>query len=278
MKQVVISCCLAAALLMAFQAMPSYAQYDQYDIYVHDWLAGTTVQVTSIPNRGEFNPAWSPDGRYIVHDVVKFDRSGTPVYQDLAITEVASGVSTPLAGTDQGNDAAWHPKGGLIAFDRAPVGDLSIYYVPSSGGTRGLLLTDAIDPTWSRNGNYLAFYRPSEGAIYTLNLKTGATTFVDEGEAPFWDQHTDEYITFTRDGEVFSVRVIGGAAAGSPMQQTFDPAFDGGSTYSPTAKHIVFMTTRGGQSDLWVVYAFGGTPTYLTGSPLVDEYDPAGRR
>lgn len=71
----------AFGAFLVLGAMPAQGQpYDQYDIYAFDQATGATNHVTHIPDRGEFNPSWSPDGRRIVHDVVAFDDVSLKVY------------------------------------------------------------------------------------------------------------------------------------------------------------------------------------------------------
>ena len=85
-----------------------------YDIYVYNVKTGSAVQATAIFGAGEFNPAFSPNGKSLVHDVVTFD----PFTHNLYSTTIATRVSVPLGGGEGGNDGDWSPSGRFIAFDR----------------------------------------------------------------------------------------------------------------------------------------------------------------
>src|SRR5258708_23625681 len=103
-----------------------------YDIYVFDLKAGTTKQVSKIANAGEFNVTWANDGKKIAHDVV--GGIAAPYSQSIFVTDVQTGVSTPLPGAEGGNDAAWSPDGTTIAFDTWYYYPQSIFTVPANGG------------------------------------------------------------------------------------------------------------------------------------------------
>src|SRR5258708_581165 len=87
-----------AIILITLFCSTKIAAQSQYDIYVFDKKSGITRQVSSIPNASEFNASWSNSGKKIVHDVVGGPSS--PYDQSIFITDVQSGVSTPLIGAE----------------------------------------------------------------------------------------------------------------------------------------------------------------------------------
>jgi Tol biopolymer transport system component len=135
-----------AGIACAFGQQPT----NSYDIYAIDVKTGVVFQVTRIGGADEYNPSWSNNGKQIAHDVV------VGISQDIFITDVKTGVSAPLLGAEGGNDAAWSPNGQKIAFDR----ENSVYVVPASGGTRTLVVADAVDAAWSPNSKRLVFQMP----------------------------------------------------------------------------------------------------------------------
>jgi len=243
-----------------------------YDIYVYDVLTGNATQVTTLAGSEEFNPAFSPDGRSIVLDVVHFD----PFFQDLFITNVATGVSRPLVGGEGGNDGDWSPTG-LIAFDRLG----SLYVVPASGGTSRLVRANGNDPQWNPAGNGLVFVDASDNSIRSIDLRSGAEHVVAPfGINPAWSIDGTR-IVYSDIFNLFLVHVTqAGAPLGPPRQVTFDfgAVFNQQPTWANDGRSIVFHSNRGNEVfdwDLWQISASGGEPTRLTGTVGVGDFDPA---
>jgi Tol biopolymer transport system component len=245
----------------------------QYDIYRVEVKTGGVVQISSIPNAGEFNITWSPDGRKIAHDVVG---EPAPLGHAIFITNIASGESTPIDGAEGGNDASWSPNGRKIAFDRAPVGDPSIYVLPCKGGIPILVRNDAVDPDWSRNSKRLVFHQPSDGSIRTVKEDGSAETFVDFGNNPVWSPN-GLFIAFARAGDIWKIRVNSlGIPLEPAVQVTSDPADDGQPSWSNNSKTIVFHSNREtGDFDIWTIPVSGGTATRLTGLIGQGDFDPS---
>jgi len=241
------------------------------DLYVLRLKTGVVTQVTSSSGSGEFNPSFSPNSKKIVHDVLG-------VTHDLYITDLKTGVSTPLTGGEGGNDAAWSPLGGSIAFDRIPATDPSIYIVPSGGGTPGLVVGDAVDPDWAPLGDWLVFHRPSNGGIYTVDLLGGPVQYVADGINPVWSPN-GQWIAYSYNNNIWKRQVnSSGIPVGSPMAVTFDlSGFDYSQpTWSNNSKTIIFHSNRGGADhELWSVKASGGTPTLVFGFLGTGGYGPA---
>ena len=132
----------------------TFSSTGSYDIYSYDLKKGKTERITFIDGADEYNPSFSNNGKLVAHDVVS---SSDPFGQSIYITELSTGVSTPLAGAEGGNDASWSPNGKYIAFDRIEAGDASVYIVPAEGGTRTLVRENAFDAEWSNNSKSVVF-------------------------------------------------------------------------------------------------------------------------
>ena len=261
------------AVLCCTNSAMSQFPVGQYDIYRVEVKTGRVVQITSIPNTGEFNPSWSPDGKKIAHDV--FGESA-PLGHAIFITNVAAGVSTLVVGAEGGNDAAWAPNGKKIAFDRAPIGDLSIYVQPAKGGISTLVRTDAVDADWSPNSKRLVFHQPSDGSIRTVKEDGSAETFVDFGYNPVWSPDS-RFIAFAKGGDIWKIRVNSlGIPLKPAIQITSDPAEESQPSWSNKVKTIAFHSNReSGDFDIWTIPASGGTATRLTGLSEQGDFDPS---
>jgi Tol biopolymer transport system component/predicted GH43/DUF377 family glycosyl hydrolase len=241
-----------------------------YDIYTFDPSTGTTRQIANLRDTHEYNPRWSPDGKKIVHDTWSTDWGSHGIY----ITDVKTGVSTPLAGAEGGSYPTWSPSGKWIAFDRGADNDYRLFIVPPTGGVPKLVREDAFMASWAPNGQRLAFHQPSDGSIRTIDLKGGSETIVAErGIGPAWSPD-GEWIAFELDGDVWRVSVDSrGNPLGDPIQLTSSPVWEGRPTWSNNSKTIAFHAGMGQDTDIWTVSASGGTETWLTGAPVFGDYD-----
>ena len=271
-----ISCCIILAFIL--NANKSHAQ-SNYDIYVFDVKAGTTRQITSSANASEWNASWSNNGKKIAHDYA------TPTGQSIYITDVLSGVSTPLAGAETGNDPAWSPGGEKIAFDDWEdvyhIGwwTQNIYMVPANGGARSFFRFGAHHASWNPHGNKIAF-DDNNGYIATKDVNTGNETFVTYyGDRPSWSPN-GQYIAFDGawwiGGGIWVVKVDTlGNPQGLPVQLTTSGY---GPTWKNNSKEIVFIDWPTGDPDLYSIPFTGGISTRVcgrTGGFDQGDYDPA---
>lgn len=241
-----------------------------YDIYAIDPSTGTTTLLTpNLRETHEFNPSWSPNGKFIAHDVL-FDDGSYSVY----ITNVKTGESTPLAGAENGHYAVWSPNGKWIAFERGT----SSYLVPSTGGDAVLIRENGITPDWSPNGKRLVVVDSSDGSLRTVSFGDGIkteTTIAPAGMYPVWSPNGN-WIAYELNGDLWKVQVdIHGSPLGEAIQLTSGPAEDGQPTWSPDSTVIAYHSGVDGNWDIWTVPAAGGEGTWLTGRPIFGEYDPS---
>ena len=231
-------------------------------IYVFDPKTGLSTQVTHLPESGEYDPTWSPNGKLIAHIVVGIG------YERLYITDVATSISSPLLGAEGGNNPAWSPNGQWIAFDRTVWDDPNLYVISANGGTKRLVRESAITPAWSPSGTRLVFVDPADGKIKTISSSGDKERLVtDVGANPAWSP-SGEWIAFARDGDIWKVRVNSmGEAINAPVQVTSGQGNAGHPTWSADSRWIVFHNASGADSDLWQVKATGSVPVKLiTGS------------
>lgn len=261
-----------------FYANKTYAQ-SSYDIYLFDVKTGTTKQLTHTTNGSEWNSSWSNNGKKIAHDYF------VPAGQTIYITDIQTGVSSPLAGAETGNDPAWSPGGEKIAFDDwedyYQIGwwTQNIYMVPANGGARSFFRFGAHHATWNPKGNKIAF-DDNNGYIATKDINTGLETFVTYyGDRPSWSPN-GQYIAFDGawwvGGGIWIVKVDTlGYALEWPVQLTTSGY---GPTWKNNSKEIVFIDWPSGDPDLYSIPITGGVSTKICGRVggfETGDYDPS---
>lgn len=101
------------------------------------------------------SPAWSSDGKKVLFTSYL---SGNPDLYVYSVDDQSTQSLSSYEGLDSGGAA--DPKSNWVAFSGLGDSDADIFMVPMSGGTRRLLLKGVgldVDPTFSRDGKYLAF-------------------------------------------------------------------------------------------------------------------------
>jgi TolB protein len=172
------------------------------------------------------SPAWSPDGSQIAFmssqngdpEIFISDTDGGRLHR---IT-FAAGVST---------SPAWNPKTGkqmVFVSDRAGT---PVLYLSNSDGSNveKLDLPDmgyVIDPSWSPNGQMLAFS---------------------------WRRPSGNYDIYAMD-----------IASRQLVELTRDAARNERPSWAPDGRHIVFESTRTGTRQIWSMLADGSEPRQLT--------------
>lgn len=179
------------------------------DIYWIRARGGAPTRVTK-GEADDLGPAWSPNGDSIVF--TRASSSGT----SLRVWSTGTGVEA-LPNTSGGRDAAWSPDGQTIAFSAPDGGSRKIRLVDVGTGNVTTLtvgLFDDSNPTWSPNGERLAFERrlsESNSDIFVIDADgtdlEQLTTAMLPDRTPAWAPSGDEIAYFSArvDPGVFAV-------------------------------------------------------------------------
>jgi|tagenome__1003787_1003787.scaffolds.fasta_scaffold20890016_2 TolB protein len=209
-------------------AFSSYPKGAGLEIMMYSNELGRMV---TFPRFGGTNatPAWSPDGTKIAF------ASSMHGSMEIYVAD-ASGTAPRRLTTARGPDVApvWNPKtGAQIAFVSGRSG-LPQIYTMDADGSNVQRMTDqgyAVSPSWSPNGQFLAF-------AWRRNYGPGAPGG--------WDIYVMDI------------------ASKQFIQLTHDAGNNDFPTWSPDGRHITFQRGGNGREEIWTMLADGSKAHALT--------------
>jgi Tol biopolymer transport system component len=186
----------------------------QRDIYLQDVGGQRTFNLTQDSPADDYSPAFSVDGEFIAF---RSSRDGGGLFVMRRTGEAVRRV------TDRGHSPTWSPDGTRLDYVQEDV-SLSPFNMQErvrglwivdidSGESIELVASDAVLPSWSPNGKWIA---------YTAR----------GGESHLW---------------------MVPAQGGPPVQVTHDVGHDWGPAWSPDGQYLYFTSDRGGSMNLWRV-------------------------
>lgn len=164
------------------------------------------------------------------------DETGLPQLFVAPIDDLNAAIQiTRLQNTIMGSPT-WSPDGNRIAFTSNADGDEDIYVISRDGGEPTRLTQNPgvdRDPAWAPDGRFIAYAS---------------------------DQDSPAYGSFAGSPEIYLMNVDG-----SLPQRLTDAAGDSYSpAWSPDSRHIVFVSTRSGDADLYIMDTDGIGENLLT--------------
>jgi len=236
------------------------------------WVANARLSGAKRLTSGAYDsgwPVWSPDGKTLVFDSARTDRTPNDrrhVNDVFLMNADGSGVKRLTDSKGTSGDAAWSPKGSLIAFeaDRGNSKELSAVYVMSASGgklrriTRPAPPMSDYKPRFSPDGTRLAFVRArgtadnAPAALFTVRLDgTGLhrlTSFSLHADDSDWapDGKRIVFEAYPNPAAFGDIYVVD-ASGGRPVNVTRNPVGQAGCAdpvWSPEGRKILFLDNR----------------------------------
>jgi len=236
------------------------------EIYVSDYDGANQRRIT-INRTLNITPSWSPDGRSIAYTSY---RTGLP---DILISNIFAGtMESPTKGVGQNFLPVFSPDGTRIAFMSSRDGNSEIYIVDRDGRNLTRLTNNpAIDvtPTWSTNGTQIAFTSERTGSpqIWVVGIDgTGLRRISYEtyADRPTWSPPPFNEIAFAaKTGPGYDIKILN-IGSGETRQITFGEGSNESPAWSPNGRHLAFMSTRAGRSQIFTTDRDGKNVRQLT--------------
>lgn len=243
--------------------------------------------------RGDFNPAWSPDGTKIAFSGWRLPNQWTQhIYVMNAdgsnkICLTGDPIWTPHYDVVYYSYPAWSPDGKRIAFSGAH-GDRAGIFVINADGSNLVLITNAFDtaPAWSPDGTRIAFthHLPDSSAaqIHVMDadganqIRLTDTHYRDE--SPAWSPDGSK-IAFdsNRSGNGYRIYVMN-ADGSNPVELTHIVGTDTRPEWSPDGTKIAFTSNRVGFNAIYTMNPDGSDQTALTRNLMFVESGPRWQR
>jgi Tol biopolymer transport system component len=158
------------------------------DLYVVS-RDGSGLRRLTMDDAVDYQPSWSPDGRRIVftsmrggqRNVWVIDQDGSNLSR---LTDAQPGAPNAGSGGSAG-DASWSPDGSRLVYAVTEANKTSLWVMDADGSNKRPLTVsmdgNAYDPTWSANGQLIAFRRefgtPAQIALTFVSAADGTTAF-----------------------------------------------------------------------------------------------------
>jgi len=184
----------------------------EFDIWLMDLATGTSTRLTDDPGR-DFDPAWSPDGKYIIFNS---DRLGRNSLFMRPSNGSGADVSLLKSDTDNFTVAAWSPTNGIIfnVYNNNDAGDL--WTLSMSGDRTPKVYVSSkhseLHGTFSPDERWVAYQSNASGRYEVVvrsfpNSEGAHTISRDGGMYPRWRGDGKELFFLSPDGTMMAARI-----------------------------------------------------------------------
>ena len=181
-------------------------------------------------------------------------------------------METPTKGAGQNWLPVFSPDGTRLAFTSNRDGNPEIYVMNRDGSDlRRLTNNPEIDstPTWSPAGTQIAFASGRSGApqIWVVGVDGAGLRRISQesyADRPTWSPAPYNEIAFSaRSGPGFDIKILN-IGTGETRQITFGEGTNESPAWSPNGRHLAFMSTRAGRSQIFTVDRDGKNTRQIT--------------
>ena len=233
----------------------------------------------------DFEPWWSPDGKWIAY------YAESPDF-DLFVVPANGGEPRLLSpGPARDSPRGWLADGSGVVANRTRQGDDQVVVVPLDGSAPRRLGPEmaghqhgSISPDGTKFG-FDIHQGGGDATLWVQEMAGGAprqlTTenLENTSSALMWSPDSRSLAYTSRRTGTTDIWVVD-VASGQQRQLTSDVRNDFAARWSPDGLWIAFLSDRGGQTDVWVVSAAGGDAVRVTNDRGVEvnpRWAPDGR-
>lgn len=216
-------------------------------------------------------PQWSPDRKFLV-----FTSYQSRTRQNIEIVDLSTGKRSPLVSLAGLNiTPALSPDGTKLAFATSQDGNSELYTMDmQTKALQRLTVNSAGDlsPSWAPTGKELAFTSDRGGGpqVYLMGAdgsNVRRLTFDgDYNAAPAWSPRGN-WIAYVCRSEQRQYKICLISPDGQKRAQlTSGSSIDDSPSWSPDGRHLVFSSTSGGKTQIYMVNSDGKELEQLTSS------------
>jgi TolB protein len=236
------------------------------EIYISDY-DGENQRRLTVNRDLNINSVWSPDARSLAY--VSY-RRGLP---NIFVSNIYSGLPPQDLTKNQGNNflPVWSPDGTRIAFCSTRDGNPEIYVMNRDGSNVRRLTNhpaNDVTPTWNPTGTQIAFTsnRSGDNVIYVMGADgVGVQRLTNtRSDRATWSPAPYNEIAYSaQNGPGFDIRIMD-LATREVRQLTFSEGTNESPAFAPNGRHIAFMSTRSGKSQIFTISRTGKDLKQLT--------------